>query len=149
VCKIVTSVRWGVNLCAKLSLGVMNPREEGRVQADFLRAPIRSRNKHGDARETSRGACVGESVDPQGRVVYAAEADRAVVRGTTLSFDRMAALYFTDPSGNRFAGWDLRKDLRQRAANSHAFVSTMVARDKSSVAPIPSLPRPAVAICSC
>lgn len=74
------------------------------------------------------GHVVGKSLDPQERLVYAAEADRAVVRRTTSSFDRMAALYFTDPCGNRFAGWDLKMDLRQRAANSRAFVSTMVAR---------------------
>jgi len=75
----------------------------------------------------------GIAVDSQGRVVYAAEADRAVVRlekdgkRTTLA-DRYegkrlnspndlvlrsdGALYFTDPSGgNRFADWDLKKEL--------------------------------------
>ena len=75
----------------------------------------------------------GITVDPQGRIVYAAEADRAVVRlekdGTRtilaeryegkrlnspndLVFRRDGALYFTDPSGgNRFADWDLKKEL--------------------------------------
>ena len=75
----------------------------------------------------------GITVDPQGRVVYAAEADRAVVRlekdGTrTILAERYdgkrlnspndlvirsdGALYFTDPSGgNRFADWDLKKEL--------------------------------------
>ena len=75
----------------------------------------------------------GITVDPQGRVVYAAEADRAVVRlekdgKRTILVDRYeskrlnspndlvfrsdGALYFTDPSGgNRFADWDLKKEL--------------------------------------
>ena len=75
----------------------------------------------------------GIAVDPQGRVVYAAEADRAVVRLETngtrtvlaerydgkrlnspndLVFRSDGALYFTDPSGgNRFADWDLKKEL--------------------------------------
>ena len=75
----------------------------------------------------------GIAIDPQGRVVYAAEADRAVVRlekdGTrTVLAERYegkrlnspndlvirsdGALYFTDPSGgNRFADWDLKKEL--------------------------------------
>ena len=75
----------------------------------------------------------GIAVDPQGRIVYAAEADRAVVRleknGTRtmlaerydgkrlnspndLVFRSDGALYFTDPSGgNRFADWDLKKEL--------------------------------------
>ena len=75
----------------------------------------------------------GIAVDPQGRIVYAAEADRAVVRlekdGTrTVLAERYdgkrlnspndlvirsdGALYFTDPSGgNRFADWDLKKEL--------------------------------------
>jgi gluconolactonase len=75
----------------------------------------------------------GITLDPQGRVVYAAEADRAVVRlerdgQRTVLADRYdgkrlnspndlvyrsdGALYFTDPSGgNRFADWDLKKEL--------------------------------------
>jgi len=75
----------------------------------------------------------GITVDPQGRIVYAAEADRAVVRlekdgkrtilaeryegkrlnsPNDLVFRRDGALYFTDPSGgNRFADWDLKKEL--------------------------------------
>ena len=75
----------------------------------------------------------GITVDPQGRVVYAAEADRAVVRlekdgkrtvladryegkrlnsPNDLVFRSDGALYFTDPSGgNRFADWDLKKEL--------------------------------------
>jgi gluconolactonase len=75
----------------------------------------------------------GITVDPQGRVVYAAEADRTVVRlekdgKRTILADRYegkrlnspndlvfrsdGALYFTDPSGgNRFADWDLKKEL--------------------------------------
>jgi gluconolactonase len=75
----------------------------------------------------------GIAVDPQGRIVYAAEADRAVVRlekdgartilaerfegrrlnsPNDLVFRSDGALYFTDPSGgNRFADWDLRKEL--------------------------------------
>lgn len=75
----------------------------------------------------------GIAIDAQGRVVYAAEADRAVVRlekdgKRTILADRYegkrlnspndlvlrsdGALYFTDPSGgNRFADWDLKKEL--------------------------------------
>lgn len=75
----------------------------------------------------------GIALDPQGRVVYAAEADRAIVRlendgkrtilaeayegkrlnsPNDLVFRSDGALYFTDPSGgNRFADWDLKKEL--------------------------------------
>jgi len=75
----------------------------------------------------------GLALDPQGRIVYAAEADRAVVRlekngartilaesyegkrlnsPNDLVFRSDGALYFTDPSGgNRFADWDLKKEL--------------------------------------
>jgi gluconolactonase len=75
----------------------------------------------------------GITVDPQGRVVYAAEADRAIVRlekdgkrtvladryegkrlnsPNDLVFRSDGALYFTDPSGgNRFGDWDLKKEL--------------------------------------
>ena len=75
----------------------------------------------------------GIAVDPQGRIVYAAEADRAIVRlekdgSRTVLADRHegkrlnspndlvfrsdGALYFTDPSGgNRFGDWDLKKEL--------------------------------------
>ena len=75
----------------------------------------------------------GIAMDRQGRVVYAAEADRAVIRiekdgKRTILADRYegkrlnspndlvfrsdGSLYFTDPSGgNRFAGWDLKKEL--------------------------------------
>ena len=75
----------------------------------------------------------GITMDREGRIVYAAEADRAVVRlekdGTrTILVDRHegkrfnspndlvfrsdGSLYFTDPSGgNRFVGWDLKKEL--------------------------------------
>lgn len=75
----------------------------------------------------------GIAIDSQGRVVYAAEADRAVVRlekdgKRTILADRYegkrlnspndlvlrsdGSLYFTDPSGgNRFADWDLKKEL--------------------------------------
>jgi gluconolactonase len=75
----------------------------------------------------------GIVMDPQGRLVYAAEADRAVVRvekdgARTVLADRYegkrlnspndlvyrsdGALYFTDPSGGgRFGTWDLKKEL--------------------------------------
>jgi len=75
----------------------------------------------------------GITLDPQARIVYAAEADRAIVRlekdgKRTIIADRYegkrlnspndlvfrsdGALYFTDPSGgNRFADWDLKKEL--------------------------------------
>ena len=75
----------------------------------------------------------GIAIDSQGRIVYAAEADRAVVRQekdgkrtilaeryegkrlnspNDLVFRSDGALYFTDPSGgNRFTGWDLKKEL--------------------------------------
>jgi gluconolactonase len=75
----------------------------------------------------------GIARDPQGRIVYAAEADRAVIRleqdGTRttiaerydgkrlnspndLVFRKDGALYFTDPSGGgRFGTWDLKKEL--------------------------------------
>jgi gluconolactonase len=75
----------------------------------------------------------GMALDRDGRVVYAAEADRAVVRveknGTrTILADRYegkrlnspndlvfrsdGSLYFTDPSGGgRFGTWDLKKEL--------------------------------------
>jgi len=75
----------------------------------------------------------GIALDPQGRIVYAAEADRAIVRlekdgKRTILADRYegkrlnspndlvfrsdGALYFTDPSGgNRFVDWDLKKEL--------------------------------------
>jgi gluconolactonase len=75
----------------------------------------------------------GIARDPQGRIVYAAEADRAVIRleqdGTRtilaeryegkrlnspndLVFRKDGALYFTDPSGGgRFGEWDLKKEL--------------------------------------
>jgi len=71
--------------------------------------------------------------DPQGRIVYAAEADRAVLRleadgkrtiiaeryegkrlnsPNDLVFRRDGSLYFTDPSGGgRFGTWDLKKEL--------------------------------------
>jgi gluconolactonase len=75
----------------------------------------------------------GIARDPQGRIVYAAEADRAVIRleqdgkrtilaerydgkrlnsPNDLVFRKDGALYFTDPSGGgRFGGWDLKKEL--------------------------------------
>ena len=75
----------------------------------------------------------GIARDPQGRIVYAAEADRAIVRlepdgkrtilaeryegkrlnsPNDLVFRKDGALYFTDPSGgNRFGTWDLKKEL--------------------------------------
>jgi gluconolactonase len=75
----------------------------------------------------------GIARDPQGRIVYAAEADRAVVRieadgrktiiaerfegrrlnsPNDLVFRKDGALYFTDPSGGgRFGTWDVRKEL--------------------------------------
>jgi len=75
----------------------------------------------------------GIARDPQGRIVYAAEADRAVIRfeqdgrrtilaerydgkrlnsPNDLVFRSDGALYFTDPSGGgRFGTWDLKKEL--------------------------------------
>ena len=75
----------------------------------------------------------GIARDPQGRIVYAAEADRAVIRieqdgrraiiaerydgkrlnsPNDLVFRKDGALYFTDPSGGgRFGEWDLKKEL--------------------------------------
>ena len=92
---------------------------------DWTRTPGRPANP--------RFGANGITVDPQGRIVYAAEADRAIVRvekdGTKtmlaeryegqrlnspndLVFRSDGALYFTDPSGgNRFADWDLKKEL--------------------------------------
>ena len=75
----------------------------------------------------------GIARDREGRIVYAAEADRAVIRiekdgkrtiladrhegkrlnsPNDLVFRSDGSLYFTDPSGgNRFTGWDLKKEL--------------------------------------
>jgi gluconolactonase len=75
----------------------------------------------------------GITMDRQGRIVYAAEADRAVIRlekdgQRTILADRYngrrlnspndlvfrsdGSLYFTDPSGGgRFGAWDLKKEL--------------------------------------
>ena len=75
----------------------------------------------------------GMAMDRQGRIVYAAEADRALVRlekdgKRTILADRYegkrlnspndlvfrsdGGIYFTDPSGgNRFGTWDLKKEL--------------------------------------
>jgi gluconolactonase len=75
----------------------------------------------------------GIVIDRQGRIVYAAEADRAVIRlekggkrtvladryegkrlnsPNDLVFRTDGALYFTDPSGGgRFGDWDLKKEL--------------------------------------
>jgi gluconolactonase len=75
----------------------------------------------------------GMVLDAEGRLVYAAEADRAIVRvekngARTVLADRFegkrlnspndlvyrsdGALYFTDPSGGgRFGNWDLKKEL--------------------------------------
>lgn len=75
----------------------------------------------------------GIARDPQGRIVYAAEADRALVRleadgkrtmlaerydgkrlnsPNDLVFRKDGSLYFTDPSGGgRFGTWDLKKEL--------------------------------------
>lgn len=75
----------------------------------------------------------GMVLDREGRVVYAAEADRAIVRvekngsrtvladryegkrlnsPNDLVFRQDGALYFTDPSGGgRFGNWDLKKEL--------------------------------------
>jgi gluconolactonase len=92
---------------------------------DWTRTPGRPANP--------RFGANGITIDPQGRVVYAAEADRAVVRlekdgsrtilaeryegkrlnsPNDLVFRSDGALYFTDPSGgNRFGDWDLKKEL--------------------------------------
>ncbi len=75
----------------------------------------------------------GIARDPQGRIVYAAEADRAVVRleadgkrtiiaeryegkrlnsPNDLVYRKDGSLYFTDPSGGgRFGTWDVKKEL--------------------------------------
>jgi len=75
----------------------------------------------------------GIAMDRQGRIVYAAEADRAIVRlekdgkrtiladryegkrlnsPNDLVFRKDGAIYFTDPSGGgRFGTWDLKKEL--------------------------------------
>ena len=92
---------------------------------DWTRTPGRPANP--------RFGANGITIDPQGRIVYAAEADRAIVRQekdgkrtvlaeryegkrlnspNDLVFRSDGALYFTDPSGgNRFADWDLKKEL--------------------------------------
>jgi gluconolactonase len=135
--------------------------------------------------ENPRFGANGITVDPQGRVVYAAEADRAIVRlekdgkrtilaesyegkrlnsPNDLVFRSDGALYFTDPSGgNRFANWDLKKELPtastsarscrlnsppasrsaiptgnhstwQQAPSSHAFASRMPVRGRDFAA---------------
>ena len=102
--------------------GKMSPFLE---KPDWTRTPGRPANP--------RFGANGITIDPQGRVVYAAEADRAIVRmekdgkrtilaeryegkrlnsPNDLVFRSDGALYFTDPSGgNRFADWDLKKEL--------------------------------------
>jgi gluconolactonase len=83
--------------------------------------------------ENVRFGANGIARDPQGRIVYAAEADRALVRleadgkrtiiaerfegkrlnsPNDLVFRRDGGLYFTDPSGGgRFGTWELKKEL--------------------------------------
>ena len=103
---------------------------DGKMSA-FLEKPDWTRTTGRPA--NPRFGANGITVDPQGRVVYAAEADRAIVRlekdgkrtilaerhegqrlnsPNDLVFRSDGALYFTDPSGgNRFADWDLKKEL--------------------------------------
>ena len=105
--------------------------DTGREDVSFLEKPDWTTTTGRPA--TPRFGANGITIDPQGRVVYAAEADRAVVRlekdgKRTILADRYegkrlnspndlvfrsdGALYFTDPSGgNRFADWDLKKEL--------------------------------------
>jgi gluconolactonase len=102
-----------------------------RRKDDFLEKPDWTRTT--GRPDKPRFGANGITVDPQGRIVYAAEADRAIVRlekdgrrtiladryegkrlnsPNDLVFRRDGALYFTDPSGgNRFADWDLKKEL--------------------------------------
>lgn len=83
--------------------------------------------------DKARFGANGLAVDREGRIVFAAEGDRAIVRiekngARTVLADRYegkrlnspndlvlksnGAIYFTDPSGgNRFTGWDLKKEL--------------------------------------
>jgi gluconolactonase len=103
---------------------------DGNMSA-FLEKPDWARTTNRPA--NPRFGANGITIDPQGRVVYAAEADRAIVRlekdgkrtilaerfegqrlnsPNDLVFRSDGALYFTDPSGgNRFADWDLKKEL--------------------------------------
>lgn len=103
---------------------------DGKMSA-FLEKPDWTRTTGRPA--NPRFGANGITLDPQGRVVYAAEADRAIVRlekdgkrtilaerhegqrlnsPNDLVFRSDGALYFTDPSGgNRFADWDLKKEL--------------------------------------
>lgn len=83
--------------------------------------------------EKARFGANGLTIDRQGRIIYCAEADRAVVRiekdgirtvladrfegqrlnsPNDLVYKSNGAIYFTDPSGGgRFTGWDLKKEL--------------------------------------
>ena len=118
-------------LVSDIPANVVHRWTPGGAMSSFLEKPDWTRTTGRPA--APRFGANGIAVDPQGRVVYAAEADRAVVRlekdGTrTVLAERYdgkrlnspndlvirsdGAVYFTDPSGgNRFADWDLKKEL--------------------------------------
>src|SRR5688572_16507759 len=118
-------------LISDIPANVVHRWTPGGTLSSFLEKPDWTRTTGRPA--APRFGANGIAVDPQGRVVYAAEADRAVVRvekngKRTVLAERYegkrlnspndlvirsdGALYFTDPSGgNRFADWDLKKEL--------------------------------------
>jgi len=118
-------------LVSDIPANVVHRWTPGGTLSSFLEKPDWTRTTGRPA--APRFGANGIAVDPQGRVAYAAEADRAVVRLETngtrtvlaerydgkrlnspndLVFRSDGALYFTDPSGgNRFADWDLKKEL--------------------------------------